>query len=468
MRGLGPSEIAWLDEQARVDSYGCRDDAWWRLTAAEVPRVAEIAGHDPHVLSMLASHPRGLVRAAAVEALSAINSGDEIPFLALRANDWVEPIAERAAALLAARLRPENRHAVIDALPFIVRMLGRRRRDHRRFAEATRSVLLSDDGQMLATRLSTFSPEVRRLAFRLVSSDITSLDHPLFTASSADDDAVIRRWTVHSLARYDDTEALVALLIDVLTRDRAPIVRKEALSVLAEHRPDRAIGVLPDALMDPSGRVRALAQFLALQRNLRPGPRDVYLERLTSSSPRLLVAAIEGLGDIGSREDFDAVRPFVDAAAPRVRRAALRAGVRLDSERTVSVAMEALSDDAPTVRSEALTVLTTNRHLVDFDVVRARLRTLTDPRARQNSLYLLREAAKWDAVVYLLEALGDSNPEVRRTASQLVDAWIRDFNQSQTAPAPQQLQHIRALLEATESNLTKRTAELLRFMLKPG
>jgi HEAT repeat protein len=467
MRGLGPSQIAWLDEQARSRSYTYgRDDAWRNLTPPAVPRLAEIAGHDVHVIGLLASHPRGFVRAAAVEALSSMSGGDEIRFLALRANDWVEPIAERAAELLAERLRPQNRFVVIDSLPFIVRMLGQQRHDHSRFAEATRTVLLSDDGQDLVPRLASYGTGVRRFTFGLIITEATSADSLLFKAAVADDDAVIRRRAVRALASRDGAETIAAGLVDLLNRDRAPIVRKEALLVLADRFPDRVRDLLPHALMDASARVRSLAQFLAREASLRPGPRDVYLTRLTSSSPRLLGAAIDGLGETGRREDYETVLSFVEALAPRVRRAALRAAARLDSDRAVSLAMDALSDGASSVRVEALNQLAVNRSRVDFAAVRARVRTLTDPRARRNALSLLREAAKWEAVVYLLEALDDPDAEVRQTASQLLDAWVRDFNRTQTVPTPQQLQHIRALLEAMASNLSQETADLLRFTVK--
>ena len=93
---------------------------------------------------MLASHPNGHVREAAVDALGFSTSGVEIPFLAIRANDWVEQVAETAASLLAARLVRANRAAVLSALPFIVRMLGQRRRDHRHLENAFLGVLTAD------------------------------------------------------------------------------------------------------------------------------------------------------------------------------------------------------------------------------------------------------------------------------------------------------------------------------------
>jgi hypothetical protein len=109
VRRIAPAQLAWLDEQARRwYEYG-PTDAWSTLRPEDVPGLARRAGFDPAVIGLLASHGSGFVRAAVLEELARIVDGREIPFLVLRANDWVEPVAARALELLAHRLRPENR-----------------------------------------------------------------------------------------------------------------------------------------------------------------------------------------------------------------------------------------------------------------------------------------------------------------------------------------------------------------------
>ena len=70
---------------------------------------ADVRDSMPSVIGLLASHANGFVRAAALELLAQHTSGREIPFISLRANDWVDPIAARASELLMSRLRPDNR-----------------------------------------------------------------------------------------------------------------------------------------------------------------------------------------------------------------------------------------------------------------------------------------------------------------------------------------------------------------------
>ena len=100
----------------------------------------------------MASHANGFVRAAALEVLAQCAGGQEIPFFSLRANDWVEPVAARASELLLSRLRPDNRHAVLNALPFIVRVIGQRRRDHIEIERSLRPFCFRMVGRTLLRR----------------------------------------------------------------------------------------------------------------------------------------------------------------------------------------------------------------------------------------------------------------------------------------------------------------------------
>jgi HEAT repeat protein len=98
---MTPVQLSWLDEQVRHSSYAYWSRVTWQgLAPKAVSRLAQAADLDPTVIGLLASHANGFVRAAALEVLALSVDGQEIPFLSLRANDWVEPVAARAAELL--------------------------------------------------------------------------------------------------------------------------------------------------------------------------------------------------------------------------------------------------------------------------------------------------------------------------------------------------------------------------------
>ena len=81
------------------------------------------------------------------------------------------------------------------------------------------------------------------------------------------------------------------------------------------------------------------------------------MHNLTSSLPRQVSVAIEGVGETGTRADADLVAPFLGSLLPRNRRSALRALAKLEVERAISSAIAALGDDASSVRSVAIDIL---------------------------------------------------------------------------------------------------------------
>jgi len=231
--------------------------------------------------------------------------------------------------------------------------------------------------------------------------------------------------------------------------------------------PERIAGVFPAVLLDRAARVRGLARFVAANHQLTVVPKEVYVQALVDSRPRQLAAAIDGVGETGIPADADLIAPFLSGNSPRIRRCALGALAKLDAERVISAAVAASADDVSSVRSAALDILTANSTRVDFDIVRRQIRSLSDPEARRNLLRVFLEAPKWDAPVFLLEALTDPDDAVRTFAAHLVDRWIESFNTSQAQPTAQQLERIDTLLDSVASLLPEETARILRFSIKP-
>jgi HEAT repeat protein len=328
-------------------------------------------------------------------------------------------------------------------------------------------VLLSDGGEDALARGTQFDTSVRRKMYELLTDSDKAYKRRLLDAAMKDPDGVIRARAIRSVAIDPNCRDRVETLERFLRDDRVPGVRRLALSLLSEHMPDRIAGVFPQVLLDRAASVRGLARFVAGTHRLALIPRAVYVEGLVASLPGQLAAAIEGVGETGSRADADLVAPFLSRNSPRIRRSALRALAKLDAERAISAAIAALADDASSVRTAAVQTLSNNASRVDFDLVNRRVRSLSDPKARRNLLRLLLEAPKWDAPPFLLEALTDPDDGVRAFAARLIDRWIESFNRNQTQPTAEQLRRIGALLDSVGSRMPEETARMLRFNIKP-
>ena len=465
---ITPSELSWLDEQVRRGSnWYLWPEAWHRLTPQDLDRVLQ--GVDGHVkiLGLLSSHANGYVRAAAIEKLATSNSGREIPFLALRANDWVKPIATRAHALLVDRLRSDNRDDILSTLPFIIRALRGRRHEHADIVNALGSVLLVDQSDDVLSELIGFDLAVRRPVFALLFRASKSIPKRLVRAALRDKDAQIRAQAINSIGADTAFENREAILLEALSADPAPLVRRMALNTVMLEMPDRLAALFPGILMDHAASVRDLARFISANQQLPFVPRDIYLQALVGGSPKRVAAALEGVGETGDGADADVVAPFLSNDHARIRRAALRALGKLDAERGVSSAIDRLGDTSSSVRRTAIAVLSANASRVDFSVLRGRARELPDPRSRTDVLKLLIEAPKWDAVAFLLEAVADQDEAVSAAAVELIKRWLEAFNRTQTAATAAQVDRIIMLLNTVQSRLPEQLEKMLRFSTKP-
>jgi len=87
MRGISPAQLAWLDKRVRLES----SEYWWRKLSPESVTRLSRRGLDPLAIGLFGSDRNGYVRAAVVDCLADVRDGREVPFLTLRAKDWVPP-----------------------------------------------------------------------------------------------------------------------------------------------------------------------------------------------------------------------------------------------------------------------------------------------------------------------------------------------------------------------------------------
>jgi hypothetical protein len=107
-------ELVGIDEAVR-QTWRWRANELWRAIG-DVDALPMDLQHPAAVLGAISFHDDGHVREAAVRRLVALREGDELPFLLLRANDWVEPVRLMAREAVQQRLRPEYAKRFVDCL----------------------------------------------------------------------------------------------------------------------------------------------------------------------------------------------------------------------------------------------------------------------------------------------------------------------------------------------------------------
>ena len=456
LSGVPTAALPSVDEALRSLSfrYG---DGWDDLTPAEVARFAAVPdGAGWAFVSVVASHPSGFVRQAALRALGRAREGRGLPFIVLRLNDWVAEVRQAAQAALACYLSPGFASALVAALPLVFALQRQRRSDHGPIVAWVLNLLRTPPcREALAAGRRSDDREIRRLCHRLASETSDADQTVILEETLADPDPAIRVEAVRRAGRTLADPRARELAARVL-RDRSVQVRRVALQYLAGAlEPEDVRGLTEAALLDENSSARWQARILRLQH----GPIDLaeFYRRAVSSAPTRarLRGALIGLGESGTKDDIARVVPHLQADETSVRRAALRALAGLEPSSTTEVFLSALTDDRPGVSREGRRALEPRLGHVPFQRLEAVVQPVEMPaHVRQNALSLASHLSKWESLPLLLEGAGSTDRAVAGRGGMLLDGWCRRYNRSFVVPTHQQMDRIEEVL--------RRMAERLR------
>lgn len=451
-----------LDEmmRRRLSSYDRQSTLPWLRGPDDARRLVLPAGTEGAVLGLLSSAPNGYVREAVVQRLALVGSGDELPPLLLRANDWVAPVRDRAMHALRARLVPAYAPYWIRTLRLVLRLQQTERGDTRPLVEAVLALLHGDDVRQAVVD-GLYAPD--RVAARACFTILLRTGAPeledVVLRGLGSDDVGIRLEAARAAARLDDLA-----LADVLPRimnDPFVRVRMAGAEIAAERTGLEVLPALTAALMDRGSAVRARARAVMA----RVQPMDFaafYRVETTSDGPRL-AEAVAGLGETGRAEDAAAVLPLVAHDRVRVRATAVRALDRLAGDAHPDVFTVSLGSSYPSVSRAAADALRRRVRLVSAASIEVSLHPGAPVHVRRNALALLVARGKWDGLPWILRALVDEDPRIQRAAAEHLYRWRAQFNRTFTQPTAEQVARTRAALEPVADTLPPETVRWLRF-----
>lgn len=417
--------------------------------------------HLPHVLGLFSFSHDGYVREAAVIELAKHDSGEEIAYLLLRANDWVEVIQKRCRTALEARVVSKNALRFARLFCFVESLHRATRAEH--------SLLVSSIVRLIVAEHEAFMfcqrhPErrVRRAIWWLALQHAQDLLDSWLEAMLEDSDPMVRDRGARQLCRCADPERIRPVLPLLLSSSR-PGIRRDALRAIAAHFPAEHENLKP-ALLDPGASVRMTACFLV--RECFPGfdVAEFYRSRLAATRPRVRAAACAGLGVVGSRQDCELVLAHIAAGeALCVRKEALRALANLNPEAHAQLLFDALCSSTPGISRAAALALHGNRARLPGLCGLVRHHAL--PHVRLNALRLLTHVDKWSRLAALLGAARDPECHIRQAALMRIGDFLRNMNKTFITPSKEQLAEVRAEFAASAHWLNDRYREQLRFAL---
>ena len=392
--------------------------------------VGKYAGELPK-LAWLSTYSSGYVREKAIRFLAEIDSGEELPFLLLRLNDWVEPIRTRARNAVGARLTPEYAERFVTHLRLVESAARGGRDDHAWLRKQVLELLLHPECRGVLERgIHASDPFVRRtcwlqlLATRTYGDGLweDALDRPEVSGDAA-------RTLAEKLPEFE----LAALTRRRLNRKPAALTAL-LLARLAERSPSLAEPILRDALLAEAPTLRRYARFYLNDLDAAAFYRDALTERPTPG-------AILGLGETGNAHDIALIAPFLESQPA----AALSALARLDFDAALPRLLDALGSPTAGLRRVAREALLEKPLAAEERAEAFAFDPAQEPLVRKGAFAILRALPHHRKIAYLVRAMGD--PFWAESADDNFDAWLRRDRHVFTKPTAHEADALRTALE---------------------
>ena len=403
-------------------------------------------------LGLLACHPDGYVREAAVRAIADSRTGAELPFLLIRLNDWVRQVRTAARDAILARLTNDYIPHFVRYLPLVFHLKNQQRIDQEPQHAVIELLHRAKSRPALFTAVNSGDHHTARLAFQLLreSPDVPAQD--LLDRGLSSWNPVLRLLAARLAHERLEGDSLRATF-HRLASDKFMPIRRQALYAFHEKLPDEAPQHLHRALFDPHAAVRDTARFLLRQRGETPSA-SIYRDGLPRVAPQQLPTLIAALGEVGDASDVPTLMPFLDHPLAPIRTATLRACARLDGDPLAEQFLRLLRDDRSSkVSRTARDALLPRRHLVGLDRIWSVVEGPAWPHARRHALTLLADRDWWTSIEYFLRALFLDDEPLRSLALSLIQRRRGEIGRYSSRPSDAQFNRIADTLAAAEPRL---------------
>ena len=457
---LMPRDLAGLALlEAKVRDRGWYGyDGWWpddrpqlKLYVDESSaRSALQRGLPTAALGLLSMNANGRVRELAVRGLAAVGAGDELPFLVLRANDWVPEVSTIARRAIERRCMPENAAAFVAVLPLVERLKVQHRVDKSELVEKIETMLVGSPGgvEAIASAMAgARDVSVRRSIARLAIARSLPLEQ--IERAISDRDVVVRTLLAQAVVEKRTSEQLGRWL-PRLFLDKAPRIRSIAFRAAESKLPTVLDEALEQFLFDGNFWLREFAR-----QKLGREPKDfaqTYAAAIAKQDPSTLGVALAGLGEVGTPDDAALLVPHTKTGKSRTRQLALRAVFNLLKAKAVPTLAEALGSDSAGLSKVAAELLLTRGLVVFADDVLPHIRA-ESAHVRANALRAVAGIDKWEALLAALQCAADPDASVATAARRILALWKYVPAVLYSGPKPGQRERLRAALAAAPPTL---------------
>lgn len=459
-----------LEDLVRLDEYirdfspyfpNSRLEAWNKMKISDFKKVMK----DRVLVYLCSFHPNGYIREKAVEELSQIKDGQELPYLLIRLNDWVETIRTQARMAVNVRINSEYASVFINNLPLVLRLRTRNRVSHHHIVESVFGLLnLEESFQAVMDGLESSTFITKRMCYQIALGYQNSQLQLILNKALKQSEPIIRVMACRVIC---DSKLLFPSYFNCLINDRYAPIRRITLTTLAEKNQIDAIPELKKSLVDPHISVREVSRFY-LNSVTEIDFANHYLDYLWGDNTKSLATALIALGEVGGPEHVEILAEYAIHVDMKIKRAALRGLSLLNCEQFLELFYIALQSDNNGLSFEGYRGLRKKAHLIDsnrlFNVI------LKSPEIHVTKYVVRLFAAlnKWDQLRCLLNALQMMNEDnIRVEIKAQLRKWISSFNRSvQAKPSSFNVEEVNKLLDRFQQDLGEKVVKNIKFMLR--
>ncbi len=461
------TELAQLDEQMRIFYDRTGHSHWQNVHLQQISKLENFGDFTTSLLAVSSFHNSGFIREIAISALAKIGDGSELPYLLIRANDWVANVQAIAKQALLSRIVSEYARYFVWNLPLILRLESCGRADHTELITSVQSLLQQkENAKFLLEGCQSENLTIRRASFGIAfQAPDTEINQQAIEIGILDKDFLIRVWSTRKINLLSESDKLEKA-VSILKNDPFMPIRRLTLTNLVHTLPDRAIIELRQALLDNHASIRDLSRFYL--RKMQPMDFPAFYRTILSEGKEgHIYSSISGLGETGIAEDDILISPFITHRFVKIRVASLRSLAKLNVHKHITTFLKALEDESPKVSREAARALSFSRAFIQYNDEIWKLVTHdSSPHVKENALSLMATLSKWDSLVYLLRAVELQEYFVRQYAQVHIKRWLSSYNQSFTQPTEKQIKEIRGIFNDIEATLDKYSKSNLELIIR--
>jgi HEAT repeat protein len=402
---------------------------------------------------VLACHPNGFVREAAVGLVGDLSDPLQVPCLLLRSADWVPQVSTSAMTALLPAWRQISEDEKVIHLPLLSHLATESSRI-RPFATQLLDDFLADIDVEQSLLLSHSDPRIRRILARRCSPRITT-DRLVEFITNERDPRAAREFSKNLFLSHTLSDKKLIELA------KAPVgsVRASALVAISKADTDESREVLQNALFDANVIVRSYAQ--AAVRKFAVDPRSVYVASWSQGDVRALL----GLSEVATEAERALAESLLHSSSPKEQLCGVRMLLRLgvQDHALTDRCLELVESSRSKVARVALSLLATRPSETSLQDLWTIAKTHPSEGRRQMVVRFFLRRDRFTALHFALDGLVSSSD----AGANLFDATMRSWNRSYTSPSPQISEQIRNIVPLALPKMDRTRAALLLHTIKP-